>query len=572
MPGLGAFPAAIAAGLAQAALVFWGLEFFRQMLRSGGLCEAHFRWHESRMRLFRRHLVWFIPTVLPLVIALRALTVHGYVPWGFALDRLLFIAVLLTTTVFLWRTLSLRNGALAPAVGGRDASVLGRHRYVWFVLAVGTPLALVCLGIAGYHFTALELLYRFEGSVATVFAAALVYALAVRWMLLAKRRLGMAQAKARLAAAKEAKATEVVGEEAAREGVPPIIEERVNLASVDAQSRKLLRGVLAALVLVAFWGIWADVLPALGVLDDVELWKDKVEVSSVVNGRTVTDEKLVPISLADILLALLVLVITFAAARNIPGLLELSLLQRMNIHAGERHAVTTLVRYFIVGVGVVGSFAAVGIGWGKVQWLVAAISVGLGFGLQEIFANFVSGIIILFERPIRVGDLVTVSGIDGYVTRIRMRATTITDFDRKELIVPNKEFVTASLVNWTLTDPITRVILNVGIAYGSDVTLARNLLLQAARENALVLDEPGPSALFLGFGASSLDFQLRVFIGTRDVWPQLQDSLHTSIDSAFRNANIEIAFPQQDIHIRSADGLVGLRAEPESWSKDATKG
>ena len=133
------------------------------------------------------------------------------------------------------------------------------------------------------------------------------------------------------------------------------------------------------------------------------------------------------------------------------------------------------------------------------------MGLGLGFGLQEIFANFVSGLIILFERPIRVGDTVTVGSISGVVSRIRIRATWITGFDRKELVVPNKEFVTTQLVNWSLSDAVSRVEIKVGIAYGSDTERAIELLQDAADANPDVLRDPAPSVLFLGFGESSLD-------------------------------------------------------------------
>jgi potassium efflux system protein len=171
--------------------------------------------------------------------------------------------------------------------------------------------------------------------------------------------------------------------------------------------------------------------------------------------------------------------------------------------------------------------------------------------LQEIFANLVSGLIILFERPIRIGDLVTVNGITGNVTRMQIRATTITDFDRRELIVPNKKFITEDVVNWTLSDSISRLVLPVGIAYGSDTALAERTLLDCARRHPLVMDEPAAQALFKGFGDSTLDFELRIFIATREHYIEVLHQLNTAIDEAFRKENIEIAFPQQDLHIRS---------------------
>jgi potassium-dependent mechanosensitive channel len=264
----------------------------------------------------------------------------------------------------------------------------------------------------------------------------------------------------------------------------------------------------------------------------------------------------IPVTLADLAAAIVILVLTAVASRNLPGILEVTVLQRLRMDAGSRYAVHTLSRYVIVALGVVLTAEAVGVKWAHLQWLLAAMSVGLGFGLQEIFANFVSGLIILFERPIRVGDVVTVGGVTGTVSRIRIRATTITDLDRKELLVPNKEFITSQLVNWTLSDDVIRLVIPVGIAYGSDTRLARDLLLKVARDHPRVLTSPAPEAFFLGFADSSLSFELRVHVSGQPSMMPVSNDLHMAIDDAFRQAHIEIAFPQRDIHIRSTDAAI----------------
>jgi len=259
--------------------------------------------------------------------------------------------------------------------------------------------------------------------------------------------------------------------------------------------------------------------------------------------------------------------------KNIPGLLDVVLLRRLPLDAGARFAVATISRYALVMAGVVCSFDMLGFGWSKLQWLVAAMSVGLGFGLQEIFANFVSGIIMLFERPIRINDIVTVGDIDGRVTRINMRATTITDFNRKELIVPNKEFITGRLVNWSLTDPIIRIMIPVGIAYGSDVDKAIRLLRQVAGQNEIVLDDPPPRAIFKEFGDNSLNLELYIHIPHRDLYLDVMHALHLAIDKAYREAGIEIPFPQRDVHL-DASGPMDIRLVSDdegSGSKDAPK-
>jgi potassium efflux system protein len=180
---------------------------------------------------------------------------------------------------------------------------------------------------------------------------------------------------------------------------------------------------------------------------------------------------------------------------------------------------------------------------------VAALGVGIVFGLQEIIANFVSGVIILFERPVRIGDIVTIGNIDGVISRIRIRATTITAWDRKEYLVPNKEFITGRVLNWTLSNAINRVLITAGIAYGSDTELARELLLRAAQEHPVVLEDPAPVATFEGFGDNALNFSLRCYLPNLDNRLVTITELHTAIDQAFRKAGITIAFPQRDVHI-----------------------
>lgn len=207
----------------------------------------------------------------------------------------------------------------------------------------------------------------------------------------------------------------------------------------------------------------------------------------------------------------------------------------------------------MVALSAILAFSALGFSWSKIQWLFAALSVGIGFGLQAIFANFISGIIILFEQPIRVGDMVTIGSFTGTVTRIRIRATTLVDADKKEIIVPNKEFVTDRITNWTLSSSVTRVVIPIGVAYGTDLELTRKLLLQAASEAELVLDEPKPSVYFLTFNESTLDHELRVFVGKLSDRMPTQDWLNHRIDILFKEHNIDIAYNQLDIMIKNAD-------------------
>jgi potassium efflux system protein len=190
--------------------------------------------------------------------------------------------------------------------------------------------------------------------------------------------------------------------------------------------------------------------------------------------------------------------------------------------------------------------------------------VGLGFGLQEIFANFVSGLIVLTERPIRIGDVVTVGDVSGTVARIRARATAVVDFDNKEVIIPNKAFITERVVNWTLSNQTTRLLLKVGVAYGSDIGLVQRVLLAAVRRHADVLESPPPSVVFADFGDSSLDFEIRAFVGTFDRRLRVRHEILSAVEQVLRENGIEIPFPQRDLHIRSGLEGLGDAAKPAS--------
>ena len=173
--------------------------------------------------------------------------------------------------------------------------------------------------------------------------------------------------------------------------------------------------------------------------------------------------------------------------------------------------------------------------------------------MQEIFANFVSGIILLFERPIRVGDTVTINDVSGTVAKIRIRAIILIDPDRKEVIVPNKSFVTGQVINWALSNTVTRLVISIGVAYGSDLELVKRLLLQAANEQPSVLKDPEPRALFLNFGASTLEHELRVYVGQLSERISTIDALNRRINELFAEHNIDIAFNQLDVFIKNKD-------------------
>ncbi len=529
------FAKAIGYGLQAAAVLYLALALFRAICLPRGLADDHFHWHDEALMVVRRNLSWFMAIALPMVFVVSVLNWTDNEIWKDSLGRMAFVVELLALAALAQLILRPSGVVMKDIVSRHRGGWLDRLRHLWYLLAVVPPLGLAGAAALGYYYTAEQLERRLRSTFLLVIVLVLLYATLTRWLFVVRRRLALKKAERRRA--EQAEALKAKGTPDA-EAAPVTVEEPpVSLHAIGVQTRKLLQSLVVLAAVIGVWLIWKDVLPALGILEKVRLWQKT--------------------TLADLILAILIVIMTIVAARNLPGFLEIVVLQRLPLHHGVRFAITTIARYLITIIGLVIAFQAIGIGWAKVQWLAAAITVGLGFGLQEIFANFVSGLIILFERPMRVGDIVTVGDITGKVSRIRIRATTIINWDRKELIVPNKEFITGRLVNWTLSDTILRIVVPVGIAYGSDTKQARELLLKVAHDNPNVLDDPPPTAVFTGFGESSLDFQLRVFVPNYETYFQTIHDLHMAVDGAFRAAGIEIAFPQLDIRVQSVQGPLG---------------
>jgi potassium efflux system protein len=264
----------------------------------------------------------------------------------------------------------------------------------------------------------------------------------------------------------------------------------------------------------------------------------------------------------QLLEAILAAIVTLVLVRNIPGLVELFLQRRTALDTGVRVAIATLVRYTITIVGFIVVFGVVGLTWSNVQWLAAALTFGLGFGLQEIVANFVSGLILLVERPVRVGDVVTIGNLMGRVTRIQIRATTITLWDRSEMIVPNKEFITTKLVNWTLSDSKRRIEIPVRIAYGADLDRVKETLTGIAEQHPEVLPDPAPHTLLLAFGDDAIQFELR-FVVDFGKGLTVKDEVQMAIDKAFHEQGIEFALPQLKIRLPEAGPETEMPAATE---------
>jgi potassium efflux system protein len=542
-----AFTRPVSAALTWVAGAWFYLRAFRMLCLRGGLAEAHFRWPADSLKMLRRELSKLMPIFLPTAfIALFVINLDSAALGG-GVGRLAIVIILLALGMFFYRLFDPAKGVLKPYLARHEQSLFARLRYLWLALAVAIPVVLAGLAFIGYTYTAAILTGSLLDTLWFILLLVVIHQLVYRWLLLTRRRLAFQAAIERRDAARAAAAARLSDEPGSELAAEHFEEPVIDLATLGEESRKLLNVALVIAGIIGIWFIWSDVLPAFGYLDKITLWQYSSTISGV--------EKLVPVTLAKVILALLVIFITIAGTKRFPSFMEIALLQHLDMTAGGRYAATTLSRYVIAATGVVIALGMIGGSWDKIQWLVAALGVGIGFGLQEIVANFISGIIILFERPIRVGDYVSVGDTDGFVTRIQIRATTIQSRDRTELLVPNKEFITGRLLNWSLSDPVTRISVPVGIAYGSDVKQAMALMAEAAAENELVLEEPFPLVAFESFGDNSLLVTLRCFVDSLDYRLPVTSELHTAINSKFNTAGIVIAFPQRDLHLDTSQPL-----------------
>jgi potassium efflux system protein len=305
------------------------------------------------------------------------------------------------------------------------------------------------------------------------------------------------------------------------------------------------------LTTIVIWGLFAVLFInswdySGGVIEQVKGY--------VVNGFDIGNFRITP---SSILWALLVFGTIVILSSWVRSQLENNWLKMTTMGQGARDAMVTIIGYILFIIALLAGLSVAGFDFSNIAIVAGALSVGIGFGLQNIVNNFVSGLILLFERPIRKGDWIAVGTTEGYVKDIHIRSTTIQTFDRADVIVPNSELISNQVTNWVLSSEMGRAIVPVGVAYGSDTEKVRDILLAVAEENEDVMktaSAPKPKVLFRAFGDSSLNFELRVFVHDVDSRISVVSDINFAIDKAFKKENIEIPFPQRDLHVKSLPG------------------
>jgi potassium efflux system protein len=520
-----------------------------------------------------RQAIWLSPLVTPLAFLAAAgaatvpsafIRVPGLVQAGepgvLSIGRLALVAILVLLAIAvhrIWR----KEGAVIKAMTGLEQARWVNYHILWFGPALLLPVGLAVAALGGYYYTAMFLVGKAGETLWFVLMLVVLRDLLLRGLRVSQRRLRFLEAlryREEMQAQRAAAAAGTAPSAGDSEGLPPLEEDKIDYGELGEQASRLVQLGHMITLLAGLWWIWDDVVPAFRFLNTIEL---PIMTSKLVEGVA----QQVPLTLGDMGAGLLLGALALFAARNIPALLELTILQRLPLSRASRYAFTTLTQYLVAMIGVVITFNALGLQWSSIQWLVAALSVGLGFGLQEIVANFISGIILLFEQPIRVGDVVTVNNTTGTVSRIRIRATTIVNWERQELVIPNKAFITGELINWTLSDTVNRLTLTVGVGYDTDTRKAMQLMQEAAIEHPRIINEPPPRMTFEGFGDNALTLVMRAYLSDLDNRLATITELHQSILDKFREAGIEIAFPQRDVHIDVTKPVeLIMRREPRS--------
>jgi len=519
----------LAAGLQFAALVLWCWSFGRASLRSGGWMSRYWGIRPAVGSALQRTLAAACLATLVFLVP-RALLLHApggpeAVAGSLALARLCFTAYQ-AALIGLVAVMSRRGSALMTVILARSREADGRTwrfwplGYVCLLAAMGTALA---LDVLGFHYTSRTLWLR-SGE-------ALLLVLILVWLdhiITTVIRRGLAR-----------QAT------AAAPGSSLFV---ANLWALSQTARPLIRMGLGVLTLLAIERIYGLSTGLTQLLDQVHL----LEVGHTREGQPLW------LTLADITKALLVLV--GVGFLHFASLCEAVLFPHVRWDAGLRYTFVTLSRYGLLFLALWWSLSTLHMNWSSIQWIVAAVSVGVGFGLQEIVGNFVSGLILLLERPIRVDDVVTVSEQTGVVKRITIRATAIQNVDNQTVIIPNKEFIAQKVTNWTLGDTHVRLVLPVGVAYGSDLALVQRLLLETVQAHPSVLHEPAPAIFLRSLGDHALQWEIWCFVPSPAERLRTAHDLLMQIEQAFRQHHITIPFPQQDVHVRSVDAALILQS------------
>lgn len=258
-----------------------------------------------------------------------------------------------------------------------------------------------------------------------------------------------------------------------------------------------------------------------------------------------------PITLSSLVFFVIIMGIFWIVNTLLRKFLNNRVLNRFKMPLSTQYTLTRIIQYVFLFVGIIIGFQVIGVNLSGLAVIFGFLSVGIGFGLQNLTSNFIAGLMLLFEQHIQVGDRITVGDTEGDVTEINIRSTTIRSLNNIAIVVPNSEFISSTVINWSHGDPKTRLEIDVGVSYNSDLDNVMNALLEAAKEHPLILPHPEPKAWLMSFGESAWNMRLLAWVGDPQGRRQVQSDINCAIVKKFRNKGVEIPFPQRDLHVRT---------------------
>lgn len=516
------------------AWIFLPVEVARASCRTGGLIESWLGLDQIRTRRVLRVTTKWAAAAFPMVVLLGFLKNSSSTQHVHSLSQASFVLLLVIVATSISKVFSAIAGHSLEKTSLRGTWM----RRLLHAALVAIPIGLVVASITGFHDTSLGLATRLHSTAVILTLAGFLFGCVVS-VFPPQTNTRKTFNQADLCDTVETTKNELSCLKLFADRTSDVSDPNMACEDSFVGVRRLAGSLLMFVSSGCVLATWQTMIPGFDELCGMVLWVDpKTNIS---------------ISVSRMMMAGAALALTWILSRDVASIVEASSQCGRGRNAGAQQAFSSIARYSTYAIGICVTAMLLGIGWDRVQWLAAAMTFGLGFGLQEIFANFASGIIMLLERPVRPGDTVTVGGVTGIVTKIKMRATTITDWDCRESLIPNRSFITDKVSNWTLSNRVLRVIVRVGVAYGTDASKVQSLLIGIAKKQSKVLNTPAPLALFNRFGDSTLDFELWCYVASMEDFHTISHHLNMAIDQEFREHKIEVAFPQTDVHIRSID-------------------
>ena len=512
-------------------LIYFFATLFVNLFIGEGLGIKYFKWEKELCLKYYKFLHLWLIIILPFLF-LAQLSSKTY---SIAIDNISKFGLIGNTLIVLTFFLILlcrKNKYLPDPTRSQKARTL--IKFIYFCLLI-TLITILYLAWNGYFYSAFILkglmvqtiLY---GSIIFIFKSFILFHLQLR-----KQKLAEISVRKTLAI-KETEKLQIQHE--------VLIEQQEHiLENKMSETRKGYSSLIKILLYSSLFYIWKEFFPVLNILDQFQLWNHVTELDGVSTTAQVT--------LKNLFIVSLLISITFYGSSAVPNIIKVFILNKLELDEGKKFTIITILKYIIVTAGLFYSFEKLGVNWSEFQWLVAALSVGLGFGLQEIVANFVSGLIVLFERPYRVGDIVTVGQTSGTVSRIQIRATTIRDWDRRELIIPNKSFITGEFINWSLSDSISRVVIALKVTLDSDIKLIHKTLQELGNQHENTLTDPAPQVFVPDLASDGIYFELRFFVPASKYRLSAKDELFAAIHQKFIDLGIDLARPHYQVELQN---------------------